>query len=251
MPDRHVLVRPLRRRGVRRQPAAVARLVQVTGVVERDRLEEHRHGAVHGGGGQAGAQHRRRVLRPGRHGDHQAGDVAQHADSVVVVEVPAEPLLVGEAGHPDHQRVAVLPGGEELQARRLAAQLVLGVVQVGEVLDLRHGQQAGHARAEAEAEDRLLVEERVEDPPGAEPPRQSPGDAVHAALAAHVLAEGEQPGMGRERVRERPVDGVGEGERPAVLGQPAAEGVRALAAAPPPWPPARRPGPGGAARAAR
>ena len=53
------------------------------------------------------------------------------------------------------------------QARRLAAQLVLGVVQVGEVLDLRDRHQPGHAGAERQPEDRLLVEQRVEDPPAA------------------------------------------------------------------------------------
>ena len=64
------------------------------------------------------------------------------ADGVVVVEVPAEALLVAVAGDAHHERVAVLALGEELQRGGLAPQLVLGVVQVGQVLDLGHGQQA-------------------------------------------------------------------------------------------------------------
>ena len=50
---------------------------------------------------------RRRVVAAGRAGDDQTGDVAQHPDRVVVVEVPAESLLVREAGDPDDHRVAV------------------------------------------------------------------------------------------------------------------------------------------------
>ena len=80
------------------------------------------------------------------------------------MEVSAEPLLVSVAGDADHHRVAVLPVGEELQCRGLAANLVRGVVQVGEVLDFRDGQQAGHPGAEGQPEDGLLVEQRVEYP---------------------------------------------------------------------------------------
>ena len=39
-------------------------------------------------------------------------------------------------------------------------------MQVGEVLDLRHRQQAGQPGTQREAEDGLLVEQRVEDPAG-------------------------------------------------------------------------------------
>ena len=95
-------------------------------------------------------------------GDHEAGDVAQHRHRVVVVEVTAEALLVGEPGDAHDHRVAVRTVREERQARRLAAQLVLGVVQVGEVLDLGDRQQPAHPGAEREPEDRLLVEQGVE-----------------------------------------------------------------------------------------
>ena len=87
------------------------------------------------------------------------------ATRVVVVEVAAEALLVAVAGDAHDERVGVLPVGEERQAGRLAAQLVLGVVQVGEVLDLGDRHEPGHPGAERQAEDRLLVEQRVEHPP--------------------------------------------------------------------------------------
>ncbi len=54
----------------------------------------------------AGVQHRRGVVGPRRGGDHDARDVAQDADRVVVVEVAAEALLVAVAGDPQHHRVA-------------------------------------------------------------------------------------------------------------------------------------------------
>ena len=58
------------------------------------------------------------------------------------------------------------PELEELEGRRLAAELVDRVVDVGEVLDLRDGQQADVGRALGDAEDARLVEERVEDAAG-------------------------------------------------------------------------------------
>src|SRR5690242_13668306 len=100
----------------------------------------------------------------------------------------AEALLVGQAGDAHDHRVAVLARGEELQAGRLAAELVLGIVQVGEILDFRYGQQARDPGAEAEPEDRLLVQQGIEDPAAAEPPGQPAGYAVDTALAADILA---------------------------------------------------------------
>jgi hypothetical protein len=66
--------------------------------------------------------------------DHNTRYVPKHADRVVVVEVPAEPALVSVAGDPDHHSVPVRALREELQRRGLAAKLVLGVVEVREVL---------------------------------------------------------------------------------------------------------------------
>ena len=189
--ERHVA-----RRG-RREPEAVALLVQIAGVVQRDRLEERAHAAVDLRCGDAGAQHRGGIVRARRRRDHEPRNVAQHRDRVVVVEVPAEALLVAVARDPHHHPVAVLPLREELQRRRLAAQLILGVVEVGEVLDLRHRHEAAHRGAEREAEDRRLVEQRVEDAAGAEAGVEPTGDAVDAALRGDVLAEQEHLGMSR------------------------------------------------------
>ena len=79
------------------------------------------------------------------------------------MEVSAEALLVAETGDPDDHRVAEAATGEEGQRGRLAAELVLGVVQVGEVLDLGDRDQPGQPGAQPKTENRLLVEQGVED----------------------------------------------------------------------------------------
>ena len=138
----------------------------------------------------------------------------------------AEALLVAQARDAHHHGVAVLAVREELQASRLAAELVFGIVEVGEVLDLRHREQAGKAGAEAEPQDRLLVEQGVEDPADSEPPGQSPRHPVDASFAADVLAEDQQLRVGGQRIGETAVDRVRQRHRPGFLRQPAAEGAR-------------------------
>src|SRR5665811_688768 len=101
----------------------------------------------------------------------------------------AESLLVAVAGDPDDHRVLVLPVGEERQARRFPTQLVFRVVQIGEVLDFRDWQEAGYCGARGDAEDRLLIEDRVEYPRRTHTLCQSPRHSIHAALACHVLTE--------------------------------------------------------------
>ena len=100
----------------------------------------------------------------GRAGDAitRPGMSRSDADRVVVVEVAAEPLLVAVALDPHDHPVPVRALGEELERRRLAAQLVLGVVEVREVLDLGDRDEARDRRPERQAEDRRLVEQRVE-----------------------------------------------------------------------------------------
>ena len=200
-------------------------------MVERDRLDDHADGAVDRGGGEAGAQQGRGLPGVRGAGDDEPRDVAQHGEAVVVVEVPAEAALVGEPLHPHDERVAVGAAGEELQRGGLAAQLVLGVVQVREVLDLGHRQQARDARPQREAEHGLLVEQGVDHPGGAEPALQTPGHPVHAALAADVLPQQDDAGVGRRGVGERAVDGLREGQRALVLGQLAAVRPAALVVA--------------------
>ena len=131
-------------------------------MIQRDGFEEHRHGAVGDCRGRARAQHRGRVGGVAGTRDHEPGDVAQHADGVVVVKVTTEALLIAEPGDAHDHRIAIPALREERQAGGLATQLVLGVVEVGQVLDLGDREQAGHGRAECDAEDRLFVEQAVE-----------------------------------------------------------------------------------------
>ncbi len=172
-----------------RQPAAIAVGVQITLVVERDRLDDHHHPPVGGG-------HRQRTPKQGggligAADDHQgdAGDLPDRGQGVIVVEVAAEALLVREPRDADHHRRGEGPVGEEAGRGRLTPELIEGVVQVGEVLDLRHGQEPQQAGALGEAEDRGLVEQGVEDPAWPEPVPQAAGHAVHATFDGDVLTE--------------------------------------------------------------
>ena len=158
-------------------------------MVQRDGLEEDAHRTRRLGRGGAGVQHRRGVVGARGRGDDDAGDVPDRGDRVVVVEVSAEALLVAVSRDPHDHRVAVLPVGEELQRRALPADLVGGVVQVGEVLDLGDGQQSRHPGTERQPEDGLLVEQGVEHPRRPVAVEQSAGDAVDTALSRDVFAE--------------------------------------------------------------
>ena len=126
---------------------------------------------------------------------------------------PPKPALVAVAGDPDHHSVPVRPLREELQRRRLAAELVLGVVQVREVLDLRDRQEPAHRGAEREAEDRRLVEQRVEDATRAEARVQPACDPVDAALHGDVLAEEQSTRVVLEHGGETGVDPLRERQR--------------------------------------
>ena len=129
------------------------------------------------------------------------------------MEVAAESLLVAVSGDPHDHGVAVLAVGEELQRGTLAPDLVGGVVQVGEVLDFGDREQARRPGTERQAEDRLFVEQGVENPRRANLLHQPTGDAVDAALAGDVLAEDECLGVVGEDVQQRAVDGLRQGHR--------------------------------------
>jgi hypothetical protein len=116
-------------------------------VVQRDRLEKDADAAVDRGRGSAGREHRGCVVRPGRGRDHDPRDVPEDADRIVVMEVAAKATLIAVAGDPDHHPVAVLTLREELQGRRLAAKLILRVVEVREVLDLWDGEKSAYRGA--------------------------------------------------------------------------------------------------------
>ena len=134
-------------------------------------------------------------------------------DRVVVVEVAAEAPLVPVARDPHDHPVPVPALREELERRRLAAELVLRVVEVREVLDLGHREEAAHRRSERETEDRCLVEQGVEDACGAEARVQSARDAVDAALHRDVLAEQQGLRVTLEHRRESRVDRLRERHR--------------------------------------
>ena len=145
---------------------------------------------------------------------------------VVVVEVPAEATLVAVACDSEHHPVPVRALREELQRRRLPAELILRVVEVRQVLDLRDRQEATHRGAEREPEDRRLVEQRVEHATRAEARVESACHAVDTALHRDVLPEqqrvrvalehGSQPGVDPLGKRERLV--VGKVDTPRLLG---------------------------------
>ena len=163
--------------------------MQVLGHVQRDRLEKGADTTVDLGQRHQGAQHHRRVVAPRGTRHHQTRDVAQGGDRVVVVEVAAKTALVAQRGDAHHHRVAVLAVGEELQAGRLAADLVAGVVEIGQVLDFRDRQHPEVGVALGQAEDHRLVEQGVEHALAGEGLEQALGHRVHAAFLRHVLAE--------------------------------------------------------------
>ena len=110
------------------------------------------------------------------------------------MEVAPEALLVGQAGDPHHHRVGIGAVGEEPEAGGFTPELVLGVVDVGEVLDLGDREQAADAEPQTQAEDGLLVQRVSKTRVGAEALLQAARDAVDTALAADVLAEHDEPG---------------------------------------------------------
>ncbi|CAM4385952.1 hypothetical protein NONI108955_24020 [Nocardia ninae] len=175
-------------------------------MVEGDGFEVDADAAVDSGGGDAGAQEGGGVVGARGGGDDEAGDVAQGGDGVVVVEVAAETLLVGVAGDADHHRIVVAPMGKEGQGGGLAAQLVGGIVHVGQVLDLGDRHETGERGAQRGAENALLVEQGVEDASLAELLLQTLGHAVHAALKADVLAEDQHVRIAGEQACQCAVD---------------------------------------------
>ena len=158
-------------------------------MIERDRLDEHRYATIHARRGDEGAQHLRGVVGSRWHRHDDTRQIAEDREAVVIVEVSAEALLVAEARDADDHRVLELTAREEGEGRRFATELVLGVVQVGQELDLGNGEEAHLSCADGEAEDGLLVEERVEDASGAECFPQAHRHAVHAAFLGDILAE--------------------------------------------------------------
>ncbi len=149
------------------------------------------------------------------------------------MEVPPETLLVSVRRDTNDHRIAVLPLGEERECGPLAPQLVLGVVEVGEILDLWDRQSAVERTTEREPEHGLLVEVGVEDPVRPEPFLETAGHAVDAAFESDVLAEDDRVVGCLELVGQSAVDGLGQGQ---------ALGVAGVSAVAPGGPPAPAPG---------
>ena len=103
--------------------------------------------------------------------------------------MPAKALLVGKSCDADDHRVAILAVREEGQSRRLAAYLVLGIVQIGQKLDFRDRHKAIMPHPDGEAQYGLFVEQCIKDPRRAEFLLQPLGHPVHPALARHIFAK--------------------------------------------------------------
>ena len=200
-------------------------------MVEGDGFEEGHHAPGGRRHGEGAAEHAHGVVAAARAGEREPRDFAQGADGVVVVEVAAEPLLVGKAGDADDHRVLEGAVREELQRAGLSAQLVDGVVQVGQVLDLRHRQEARLGSPLGHAENRRLVQEGVEAARLPEAALEVLGQAVDSALLAHVLAKDERLRVREHRVVERLVDARCQGAargRVLLLGELGAEHLAAI-----------------------
>src|SRR3546814_5491653 len=72
----------------------------------------------------------------------------------------AKAALVTQRRDPHHHRVAILVVAEELQTRRFATNLVRGVMEVRQVLDLGQRQHAHVGVTLGQAKDHGLVEQR-------------------------------------------------------------------------------------------
>ena len=129
---------------------------------------------------------------------------------------PPKPALVAVACDPEHHPVPVRALREELQRRRLSAELILRVVEVRQVLDLRDRQEAAHRGAEREPEDRRLVEQRVEHATRPEASVKSARHAVDTALHRDVLPEQQRVRVALEQGSQPGVDPLSERERLAV-----------------------------------
>jgi hypothetical protein len=139
-------------------PASYRSLVMYSAIGSRKRA----HPAVDLRQRSQRAQHHRGVIAARRASDHESGNVAQRGDANCRCGNGRRIRAGNRAGDAHDHRVAVLVVAEELQACRFTADLVDRVVQVRQVLDLRHRQHPHVGVALREAEDDRLVEQRVE-----------------------------------------------------------------------------------------
>ena len=200
--------------GVRRwiggQPQAIALLMKIFGVVERDGLEEHTNPSKLLGSRSHGAEHTGRVIAAARAANQEARDLTQRSDAIVIVEVTTESFLVGEARNAHDHRIGILPLAKELHGACFSTKLVNRIHEVGKVLNLGEGEQASMPSSNGHAEDALLVEQGVEHPTDTEALHQVCGDMIDAALASNILSEHDHPVFGGHQIGERTVELHGE-----------------------------------------
>ncbi len=155
------------------------------------------------------AQHRYRIAPIGRHRQHHTRNITKHGQRIVIVEVPAKALLVRQPGNPHDHRIGELPVRKERKRRRLAPDLVLGIVDIGEELDLRQRQQPVVRRADRQPQDRLLVQQGIDHPRRTEPRMQLLRGSIDPTLRPHILPANNRARILQQHVRQRPADQLG------------------------------------------
>ncbi len=168
--------------------------------VEQEAVLEEDHRLV---AAQRRAQEADGVFRVRRHRELPA-DRVQELD-LVALAVPGIAALEESARHAhDHRRRETV---HRAPADRAAVvQLLRRGLGVLAELDLRHRHEPGERHADGAADDAFLRQAGVEDAIFAEALLQPERRGMHAALAAHVLAEHQHARVDRELVLERAAD---------------------------------------------
>ena len=104
-----------------------------------------------------------------------------------------------------------MPVREKRQRRGLAPDLILGIVQVGEELNLRDRHKPVMAHANRQPQNRLLIQQRVDHPVRPEPLLQFLRDSIDAPLTAHIFAHADDLAMFQHQIGQRPVDQAAHG----------------------------------------
>ena len=165
------------------------------------------------------AQHHRRIVATRRATDDETGNIAQRGDRIVVVEMPAKTFLIAQRRDAHDHRIAILPVGEELQRARLAADLVAGVVEIGQILDFRHRQHAHVRKTLGQTQNHGLVEQSIEHATALECLVQSAGDGVDAALLGDILTKQQRFWILAEQIVQGLIDRDGHVSRRQVFRQ--------------------------------
>ena len=201
--------------------------MQIAHRVKRNRFQKHHQPLLLARQPHAGPQHPRRIGPVRGAGENQPRNVAQHRHRVVVVEMPAKALLIAQPGDAQHHRVGVLPLREKRQGRRLAPDLIFGVVQIGQKLNLGQRDKTVLRHADGQAENRLLVEQRVDHSVRPEARLQLLRHPINPALAPDILAHHHDFRVRQHQVGQRPVEQAAHRLRLVQLAQIAAKRRRA------------------------